>query len=115
MEGVLVILLIFLPLVVKAIKAYKKAMLDIQNLSEEQPQAEVPSAPQSGNGDYFTYESDENVKSSFGDISISRPSPQTKVLPEVEPFQSAIPDFDLRTAVIYETILRNDYLTDMNN
>lgn len=84
-------------------------------IKEFDESAKSPAAPQQHSNaakeqpsDYFTYESVEPVSSNSFHFSVESP-----VLKHDSDNLEELVSFDLRQAVIYQTILQNDYIADL--
>ena len=92
----------------------RKAFAELESLPTAPAQAEAPSvAEDSEPGPYFSYEQ-EMVDTAFQ--TVEEPSHRSMARPSVAPvsapaYQNTV-DFDLRQAVIYQTILHNPYVTE---
>lgn len=89
---------------------------DSEEFSQEYDEEAYTSDNAKASEDYFTYETiDEEPKSQTYTSKVSDAVPEPAAMSADKVGEDSVMDFDLRQAVIYQTILHNDYLGNENN
>lgn len=110
MEEIFVIGLVIMGFVLTFIKSARKVKQEIADLEEEPATSFIPETDSTINDSYFTYES---VESELERPKVSKYFGKEKNDVPILQQDDHTVEFDLRQAVIYQTILQNDYISDI--
>ena len=114
MDDFLFVILFIVGVVVYGYKLYRKALSDVEAAPTVAPEQGMPSdAIDNDASEYFTYETVDANNTEVSDVCEAAETSASARVVEAPSADSQSSVFDLRQAIIYQTILQNDYISDL--